>query len=197
LSDFWGIWLSIFFYSDFWATFGMSTSIFWSWVAKLSCLFFVRNFVLWIICKLFQLRRKFVKMLLFDFLMLRFIQFVFYQRKISIFILHLFIIFKIIGPNIDRCLSIWLALVQRSHFFIFFLLVSILFIFLRVMNQMVKRSVLVSVRGGIRLKRSFNWDLFLTLSLYFLCLFGLFFFLHFDLRYIHKEIYFVFVVLLS
>jgi hypothetical protein len=121
-------------------------------------------------------------MFLFDFLMLWFIQFVFDLRWISIYILHLHIgqrlrifkllIFKIIGPNINWRLRLWLALVQRSHSFIFFLLVSILvhcllFKFLRVLDQMVKRSVLVGVRGGVGLKRSFNCDLLLCLSLYF------------------------------
>ena len=193
--------------------------IFLSRVAALSWLSFVieclRNFIRRIICKLFQFGRVFVKMFLFDFLMLWFIQFVFDLRCISICILHLHIgqrlrilkllIFKIIGPNINRRLRLWLALVQRSHSFIFFLLVSILvhsklrllFKFLRVLDQMVKRSVLVGVRGGVRLKRSFNCDLLLCLSLYFQSLLGLFFFFHFDLWAICEEIAFIFVVLFT
>jgi hypothetical protein len=131
-------------------------------------------------------------MFLFDFLMLWFIQFVFDLRyRISIHILHLnigqrlsifkLLIFKIIRPNINRRLRLWLALVQRCHSFIFFLLVSILFKFLRVLDQMVERSILVGVRGGVRLKRSFNCDLLLCLPFYFQSLLRLFFFFHFDL----------------
>mgnify|MGYP006092345423 CR=1 FL=1 len=142
--------------------------------------------------------------------MLWFIQFVFDLRCISIYIFRLhtwqrlgifkLLIFNIIGSHTWR-LSIWFTFIQRGHSFILILLISILlliFKFLRVLDQMVKRSVFVVVRCGVGLKRSFHCHLLLwLLSLYFRSLLRLFFFIHHNLWAIHEEITFIFVNLFT